>query len=81
MKIIYEANDGKQFKTEKECRKYESNLEDNKKAEQALSIIKEICNKYSDCLNCPFEILNTGCVFEIGEFSHPYELLDYFKGQ
>lgn len=81
MKVMYIANDGKQFEIKEKCLEYERRTEDSKKAEEALTIIKEICNKYYYCSECPFKRTNTFCVFDTCNFSTPADFLDYFKGQ
>ena len=62
MKVVYIANDGKQFETKEECLDYEDDLKDKEIAKEVLEKIKAICEK-NVCLYCPFRGNSTNCVF------------------
>ena len=63
MKIRYEAQDGKIFDTEQECKQYE--IETAKFVERVKSVIKELryfCSN-TQCSNCPFCNKDDICYF------------------
>ena len=67
MKVMYIANDGKQFETEKECLDYE----DKATAKEVLEKIKAICEK-NNCFKCPFQGNNVNCVFDSTEMPEDF---------
>lgn len=62
MKVVYIANDGKQFETEEECLDYE----DKATAREVFEKIKIICKK-NTCSSCPFHGKDVICVFDSTE--------------
>ena len=81
MKIIYEADDGKQFYDKYNCELYENKSKDKKKAKEALTIIQEICSEQDFCEKCPFCRSDGGCVFQTFNYDTPVNFLNYFEGQ
>ena len=53
-KQVFIAGDGKEFKTEEECLKYEQALSEITDITAFLKRIKEICHKQKNCDSCIF---------------------------
>jgi hypothetical protein len=53
-KVIYVADDGKEFATKPECFEYESECKKIKSFKRTLNAIADFCFKHPDCRDCPF---------------------------
>ena len=71
-KIIYVADDGKEFATKDECISYEIRMTDTEKLIEATKTIHDICNMFEDCGDCPLKRAKSStCRFNVNHCAAP----------
>ena len=67
------AFDGKEFKTETECIKYEASINEHT-IMPALKRVKKICSEQESCYSCVFNNTSGDCIFK-GESPTDWNLI------